>query len=292
MRYFSAKMNRRTMLAGCGGAAGLALAARPFAPLLAAPQSRWFKIGALDVLLGKRSDPAAFDVAKQIGLDGVQVDVGAIADDLRLRRPDVQASYLEAARRTGLEIASLGMAELWRAPLKSDPRAARWVSDSIDVCKALGMTVILVPCFDLDLRRTVEVNKFIKVIKPIAAKAERQGVILGLENWLSAEDNMRVIEQVGSPAVMVYYDVGNSTDKGRDVCREIRTLGKLVCELHAKDGNYRLGRGRIDFKQVRKALDDIQYSGWIHIEAAVPHEPIPDYTADRKYLKAIFPRRI
>ena len=88
----------------------------------------------------------------------------------------------------------------------------------------------------------------------------------------------------------VYYDVGNSTDKGRDILKEIRTLGKLICEFHAKDGDYMLGRGRIDFRQVRKALDDIQYSGWIQIEAAAPHGLVPDYTADCKYLKGLFPR--
>ena len=59
-----------------------------------------------------------------------------------------------------------------------------------------------------------------------------------MENYLSAEDNMRIIDRVGSPAVKVYYDVGNSTDKGRDILKEIRTLGKLICELHAKDGDY------------------------------------------------------
>ncbi len=86
--------------------------------------------------------------------------------------------------------------------------------------------------------------------------------------------------------------MGNSTDKGRDVLKEIRTLGGLICELHAKDGDSMLGRGRIDFRQVRKALDDIGYSGWIQIEAAAPHGVVPDYTADREYLKGLFPRTI
>ena len=73
----------------------------------------------------------------------------------------------------------------------------------------------------------------------------------------------------------VYYDVGNSTDKGRDVAKEIRALGKLICEFHAKDGQYMLGQGRIDFKQVRQAMDDIEYSGWIQIEAAIPTASFP-----------------
>ena len=103
---------------------------------------------------------------------------------------------------------------------------------------------------------------------------------------------MRLLDRIGSPAVKVYYDVGNSTDKGYNVYKEIRLLGKLICELHAKDASYMLGQGRIDFHQVRLALDDIQYSGWIQIEAATPHGLIPDYTADRKFLKKLFPRSV
>ena len=34
-------------------------------------------------------------------------------------------------------------------------------------------------------------------------------------------------------------------------------LGKLICEFHFKDGNFRLGQGRIDFKKIRQALDTI-----------------------------------
>jgi len=52
-----------------------------------------------------------------------------------------------------------------------------------------------------------------------------------------------------------------------------------------------LGQGRIDFHAVRKAIDDAGYRGWLQIEAATPHGLIPDYRADCKYLRGIFPAR-
>ena len=102
---------------------------------------------------------------------------------------------------------------------------------------------------------------------------------------------MRHLDRVASPAVKVYYDVGNSTDKGRNILKEIRLLGKRICEFHFKDAGYMLGHGRIDFKAVRQALDDIQYSGWMNLEAATPHGVAADYAADLKYLRPIFPAR-
>ncbi len=294
MSLSNRKITRRALFARSLQAAALAAAGAPLAPLLAAPQSRWFKIGACDWSLDKRCDPAAFDVAKEIGLDGVQISMGTAANGMHLRRPDVQERYREAARRTGLEIASLAIGELCNVPLKgTDPRAAQWLAQSVDICKAMRLRVSMPGFFgpgDLDMGNAAEIGRVVKALRDVAPKAEKQGVLIGLENYLSAADNMRILERVGSPAVKVYYDVGNSTDKGRDILKEIRTLGKLICEFHAKDGNYMLGRGRIDFRQVRKALDDIQYSGWIQIEAAAPHGLVPDYTADCKYLKGLFPR--
>src|SRR4051812_34653113 len=90
--------------------AGLSLTSN-LAPLFAAPEKRRFKIGACEWSF-RKSDPTCFDVAKQIGLDGVQVNMGNAKNNMWLRRPEVQRDYIEAAKRTGLEIASLAMGEL------------------------------------------------------------------------------------------------------------------------------------------------------------------------------------
>ena len=73
--------------------------------------------------------------------------------------------------------------------------------------------------------------------------------------------------------------------------KEIPFLGKRICEFHFKDGGFMLGQGRIDFKKVRKALDEIEYRGWIQIEAAAPHGLYQDYAAHYKYLRNIYPER-
>lgn len=283
-------MLRRTVTS-----AAVLTSASALAPLWAAPESRAFKIGACDWSIGKMAAPDALDVAREIGLDGVQVSLGTEKDQMHLRQADVQKRYLEASARTGVALASLAIGELNNIPYKSDPRTISWVSDAVDVLPAVGCRVVLLAFFghgDLKGDRA-GTDEVVRRLKEVAPKAEQRGVILGIESWLSAEEHMDILDRVGSKAVQVYYDVANSEKMGYDIYREIRWLGKkgVICEFHAKENGALLGQGRVDFQKVRQAMDEIGYRGWMQIEGAVPPggQMLPSYQANLKYLRSVFP---
>ena len=282
------ELSRREMLRKTSALALAGLAIKVKALKAATPE---VKIGACDWTIGKRTDPASLELAKQIGLDGVMVDVGNWRDDLPLRKPELQKKYMELSKQTGIPVASLAIGTLNEIPLKSDPRAEQWLADSIDVCKALGLTVVLVPFFGKgDLRNDKPgTDAVVAALKRVAPKAEKAGVILGLESWLSAEQHVDIIDRVGSPAVQVYYDVGNSQKAGYDIFKEIRWLGKRICEFHAKDNDDLYGKGSMNFPEVRKAMADIGYRGWMHIEGTTkPLGPIESTRYDANYLRSVF----
>jgi sugar phosphate isomerase/epimerase len=271
-------------------AAAVGLGSR-LSPLLGAAARRRFRIGACDWSIGKMCEPAAFELAREIGLDGVQVSLGTEKNGMHLRQAEVQKAYREAAKATGLEVGSLAIGEMNNIPYKSDPRTIEWVSDSIDVCRAMGCRVVLLAFFyhgDLkgDAAGTGEV---VRRLKEVAPKAEKAGVVLGIESWLSAEEHEDIIQRVGSSAVQVYYDVANSEKMGYDIYAEIHRLGKqkLICEFHAKENGSLLGQGKIDFKKVREAMDEIGFSGWVQIEGAVPKDAaiLPSYQANLRFLR-------
>jgi sugar phosphate isomerase/epimerase len=284
-----AMMTRRQMISrSAAGMAALGFSAQ-LAPLLAAPDQRRFKIGACDWSI-RKSDHTSFELARSIGLDGVQVDMGRAANGMKLRQPDVQRAYVDAAKKAGVEIASLALGEMNSIALKSEPRAAIWLNDSIEVMKALEVKIVLIAQFYKgDLKGDKEgTNRTVEVLKELAPRAEKAGVIFGIENYLSAEENLDILQRVGSPALKVYYDVGNSTDKGYDIYKEIRMLKGNICEFHAKDGRFMLGGGRVDFAKVREAVDEIGFSGWIQIEAAAPKDLVSDYKAHLGVLRKHF----
>jgi sugar phosphate isomerase/epimerase len=290
----TAPISRRTALQRTTAlAAGLGISPA-LAEALASPGKREFMIGACDWSIGCMASLKAFDVAREIGLDGIQASLGTEQDDMQLRKPEVQQSYLDASKRTGVAIASLAIGTLNKIPYKSDPRTIPWVSGSVDACKALGREVVLLAFFgngDLkgDKKGTEEV---IRRLKDVAPRAEEAGVTLGIESWLSGEEHMHIIDRVGSPAVKVYYDVANSNKMGYDIYSEIRWLGKKnqICEIHMKENGALLGEGKVDFKKVRAAVEDCGYTGWMQIEGAVPKgaRMLPSYVSNLKLLRSLF----
>jgi len=280
-------MLRHAALAAAGVSLALGLQ-----PLIPAPPKRRFRIGACDWSIGKMDDPGAFALAKEIGLDGVQVSMGTAGNNMHLRRPEIQAQTKDAAKAANVAIASLAIGELNNVPYKSDLRTIEWVTDCVDVCQALGVKVVLLAFFGADdLREDPDgISEVVRRLKRVAPKAEKAGIALGIESWLSADQHLQILDQVGSDAVRVYYDLCNSTDRGYDIDKEIRQLGSRICEFHAKENGSLLGQGKIDFKKARAAMDDIGYSGWIQIEGAVPPgKPILEsYQANCRFMREIF----
>lgn len=291
-------ITRRKMLANAArAAAGLAVTCS-CAPSLKREQTKaptGFKLGVCDWTIGKTTDPGSFEIARRIGLDGVQVDFGRGENRLPLFDEELQQNILDQARKNRMEIPSLAMGVLNSVPYKSDPRAERWVRQGIDVADAMGVDVILLAFFgDGDLRNDEPgIARVIQRLRRIAPDAEAAGVTLGIESWLSAEQHIDIVEQVGSRAVKVYYDVANSHMAGYDIYKEIRQLGPLICEFHAKDYDNLYGKGSIDFKEVRKAMDDIGYRGWLVMEGTeMPLGLEESCRYDAEYLRGIFPKKV
>lgn len=252
-----------------------------------------FQLGACDWSVGRTLNPEAFDRAKQIGLQGIQVSYNTGKNEKGLAVPETLQSIRDASARAGVKVSSLAIGELNRVPYKSQPKTEEWVWNSVDAAGALGVKVILLAFFsEGDLRNDDAGKKaVIGRLKKVAPHAEKQGITLGIESWLSAQEHLDIIQAVGSPAVKVYYDFRNSTDAGHDIFKEIPMLGKdMICEIHMKENGQRLGEGPLDWPRVAKAVKDIGYEGWMQIEGATPQgaDIVECYQHNRRYLEGLF----
>jgi sugar phosphate isomerase/epimerase len=264
--------------------------------LARAASSARFKVGVTDWNLKQTGKLEAVALAKKIGFDGVQVSIGRRVVDDRLPLADtaLQQAYIAESKRQGLPLASVCLDVLHVNGLKSDPLGQRWVAESIPIARNMGVKVILLPFFGKwALATQAEMDYVGDALREVAPAAEKAGVTLGLEDTISAQDNVRIMERSKSPAVLAYYDVGNSTRNGFDVVEEIRWLGaSRICEVHLKDNPHFLGKGSIDFPAVVAALADAGFADWAQLETDCPTGSVEsDMGVNLKYVRDLMARR-
>jgi L-ribulose-5-phosphate 3-epimerase len=250
------------------------------------------KIGVTDWNLRLTGKVEAVETAARLGFDGVQVSLGQKPVDGKLPLDDVvvQQQYLTAAKIHKIPLDGTCLDILHVNYLKNDKLGQKWVADSIPITQKLNARVILLPFFGKGaLTTTPEMDYVGDVLREIAPEAEKAGVILGLEDTISAEDNVRIMERAKSPAVLTYYDVGNSTHAGFDVVKEIRWLGKdRICQFHLKDNPHYLGEGKIDFPPIIKAIESIGFHGYANLETDAPSRSIEqDMSRNLRYIRRL-----
>jgi sugar phosphate isomerase/epimerase len=293
------KLDRRTFLGTVGaGAVAMHLPgvvnAGMFAGATSGAAPGVVGVGMCDWNLGDMCDPDMIPRAREAHLEGIQVSVGTGPDNMPLRDPAVRTKYVEMGRRHDVTFHSIACGMLNSIPLATEPQSAVFVVEAIEAAAALGSSNVLLAFFSRgDLRRRdgennlmdrgtggfssyelkeEDVSRVVAVLRQLAPRAEDAGIILGLENTITARQTLDIIEQVGSGMVQVYYDVGNSTGNGYDVPGELRMLGNSrICEVHLKDWNTSmLGSegAMVDMEACAGALRDIGYDKWLVLETS------------------------
>jgi sugar phosphate isomerase/epimerase len=245
--------------------------------LTAAPKG--LKIGVTDWNLRLTCKLEAVALAKELGFDGVQVSIGREVKDGKMTMDDAEliARYRDESKKQQIPLDGTCLDRLHVDCLKGNNRdAAKRLADGIRITKALGVQVMLMPFFGNCATKPEDFESTAALLKEFAPEAQKAGVLLGLENTLSAEDNVRIMDMVKSPCLKVYYDVGNSTNNKYDVLKEIVWLGKnRICQIHLKDKGY-LGEGTIDFPKVMAAIRKIGFDGYANLETSAPSKVIAD----------------
>ncbi|MBC7926003.1 MAG: sugar phosphate isomerase/epimerase [Bryobacteraceae bacterium] len=257
-------MNRRSFVAAslCG----------PWWGSEASAASR-VQVGIMDGNLGFATDPEAVPHAAKLGFESVQVTLGRpVAGRLPLSDPALQAQWREAAKQHRIRLSATYIDALHVDCLKNNPQAYAWIEEGIRVTAALQSPILMLVFFGkCALNDAAEEQAIIEPLRRVSPVARRAGVVLAIENTISAAANIRILDAVKSPAVKVWYDIGNSTNVGGfDIAREIRELGRdRICEFHIKDKGW-LGEGKVDVKGAARAIRDIGYTGTCTLETSAP----------------------
>jgi L-ribulose-5-phosphate 3-epimerase len=257
------------------------------------------RVGMTDWNLGQRGDITKVALAREIGLDGIQVSVQYPTDGKpTVRDEKTQEAFRRAALDNGIQICSLAIGNPGksRMPMTTSPAFAILLAEAVEIAHNLGTNNILLPVLNdshIDMTNQAQVDTFTAMMKEVTRYAEKYGVVVGLEDKISADDNNKVLDAIGSDYAAVYYDAHNivSSVQNNDVYAEPKKLGKRISQVHVKNGNMLLATpgGRIDWPRMSKEFYDIGYRGWYVLETNSPTKDIvADTRANIEYVKKTF----
>jgi len=257
------------------------------------------RVGMTDWNLGQRGDITKIALAREIGLDGIQVSLQFPTDGSpTLRDPATQAAFRRAALDNGLQICSLaiGSPGKLRLPLHTNPAAAILLVEAVEVARNLGTNNILLPILGdshIDVTNAAQVNTFVAMMKEVARYAEKYDVVVAIEDWISAQDNIKLLDAIGSSHIAIYYDAHNIVLKKAttDIYAEPKMLGRRINQVHVKNAEKLLSTpgGLIDWPRMAQEFYDIGYRGWYVLETNSPTKDIvADTRANIDYVKKTF----
>jgi hexulose-6-phosphate isomerase len=251
----------------------------------------------------------AFAAAVEVGFDAIEINVGD-SGELTPDTTETAARAIAArAKAAGIALSSLSTGLGWAYPFSdADPtkrrrgianteaqiRLARWLG--LDAILCVPATVTADVPYDVAYERA---QAALRELEPVAAA---NGVVIGVENvWnkflMSPLEMARFVDEIGSPWVQVYFDVGNVLVFGYPQ-QWIRLLGSRIKKVHVKDFRANIGnitgfanplQGDVPWPDVRSAFAEIGYDDVVTAEVeGYRHHPRLGLRHIAEALRAVF----
>jgi D-psicose/D-tagatose/L-ribulose 3-epimerase len=171
-------------------------------------------------------------------------------------------------------------------PISSDAavrtRGVANTKRAIDCCKAVGAETLVGPyhsalgSFSGKVPTKDEWKWGVESMQQVAEYAGEVGVTLGLE-FLNrfecyllntAADVARFAREVGDPACRVMYDTFHAHIEEKNVSQAIRDCADVLCHVHISENDRSTpGQGNVRWQENFDALREVNYNGWMVIEA-------------------------
>ncbi len=125
--------------------------------------------------------------------------------------------------------------------------------------------------------------------------AEADGLVIGIRTPLDAKENIRLLKEIDSPGIKIYYSFQTALDNHRDIISELKTLGKdRICQIHASntDGVTLDRDTALDMPKIKETLDKMGWSGWLVVERSRDVKEVrnvkKNFGTNIRYLKEVF----
>jgi len=261
-----------------------------------------YKIAVCDWMILKRQKIGSFQLVHELNGDGVELDMGSLGKretfDNKLRDPHFQQLFRETARKFQLEVPSVAMSGFYGQSFLERTNYEELVKECLDAMKVMNAKVAFLPLGGIKAGWEKEPElraEIVKRLKKVGDMAAEEGLVIGIETQLDAKGDVKLLKEINSPGIQIYFKFQNALENGRDLCKELKILGKKrICQIHCTDtdGVTLPFNERLDMKKIKKTLDKMGWSGWLVVERSRDKDDVhnirKNYGTNVEYLKKVF----
>ena len=262
-----------------------------------------YQVGVCDWMVLKRQKLGEFELAKQLGCDGLEMDMGSLGQrdtfENKLRIPKEAALFRHTADSLGIKVGAVAMSGFYAQDLSKKDTYLSLVEDCFDTMDKMGgATVAFLPLggsgndwYKDKAKRAI----IVKRLHDIGEAAKARGKVVGLDTPFDAKDNLKLLKEIGSDGIRIFYKWQTIIENGWDICKDIKKLGaRNICAMHASNSDkvWLSNDSSINVPAIKQLLDQMGWSGWLFVErsrnTSMVHNVKMNYGNNVRYLKEIF----
>ena len=264
--------------------------------------SHRYKVPACDWMMLKRQKLGEFKLSHEIGADGVEMDMGGLGKrdtfDNKLHQVYFQELFKKMAAEYQIEVPSIAMSGFYGQSFLKHRNYRVLIDDCIKTMQVMGAKIAYLPlggCGNDWKTDDEQRRRLVSRLHVAGEMAHSEGLVIGIRTGLSAKEDIKLLEQINSEGIQIYFSVQEALDNKRDLYKELKTLGrKRICQIHISetDGVTLPHSKNIDMHRVKEQLDKMGWSGWLVVERSRDAGDVrnvkKNFGMNIRYLKEVF----
>ena len=261
-----------------------------------------YRVAACDWMMLKRQKLGEFQLAKDIGADGVEMDMGPLGKrvmfESKLRDEHFQRLFRRTADSLGVAVPSVAMSGFFAQSFVGRENYKDLVEDCLNTMDVMGARVAFLPLGGSGqewIEKGAAHDEMVRRLHEVGEMARQRGKVIAIRTSLDARGNINLLREVKSEGVKIYYNLQDAVDQQRDPYKDLKRLGaKNIAQIHASlTDSVTLDKDpRIDLRKVKKTLDGMKWTGWLVVERSRNAQDVRNvrgnFSTNVAYLKEIF----
>lgn len=261
-----------------------------------------YQVGVCDWMVLKRQKLGEFKLARELGCDGLEMDMGGLGRrdsfDNKIRQPEMARLFRHTADSLEIKVGAVAMSGFYGQSFAAKQSWKWLVEDCLNTMQTMQAKVAFLPlggCGKDWTENTAIRKEIVFRLHEAGEMAAKRGMVIGIDTPLDAKGNKKLLKEIDSPGIKIFYKFQTAVENKRDISKDLRKLGAdNICGIHASntDGVWLRNDKAINMPEIKATLDKLGWSGWLFIERSRDVTDVRNvkrnYGENVKYLKEVF----